>query len=86
MPNKYIPALPKWHVTVFDDATKSFNSSFCHNYQDINKVFGLELTPEMVWRIRTRKRVDENPFDGRKGCKQGSSFLSRYGHIQIVKV
>jgi hypothetical protein len=86
MPNKYIPAVPKWVVTVFDDSTKTFTSRNCHNCGDINKVFGLELTPEMVWRIRTRKRVDESPWDGRKGCKQNNSFLSRYGHIQILKI
>jgi len=81
----YVRSLPKWIVTVFDDETKQFRTRKCHNCADINKTFGLELTPEKVWRIRTRGRVDENPFDGRLGCKQNSSFLARYGHICIVK-
>ena len=70
----------KWNVTVFDKDTNTFKRDKCVSVNDINEKFGLKLNSDYVMRIRTKYRADMDMK------KKASSFLARYGHIQIEKI
>tara|TARA_R110001592_G_C13069027_1_gene741634 strand:+ start:750 stop:1124 length:375 start_codon:yes stop_codon:yes gene_type:complete len=70
----------KWDVTVFDKDTNTFKRDKCVSVSDINEKFGLNLNSDYVKRIRTKYRADMDMK------KKGSSFLARWGHVQIEKI
>lgn len=70
----------KWAITMYDKDTGVMKSGKFCTIPQANEQLGLNLTNDIVYRIRTLKRVDTN-----KRQKE-NSFLSRYGHIKIDKI
>ena len=70
----------KWDVTIFDKDTNTFKKGKCTTVNHINEMFGLKLNSDYVKRISTKYRADMDMK------KKGSSFLARWGHIQIQKI
>ena len=70
----------KWEITMFDKDSGQFKNGKFSTIPQLNQEMGLNLTNDIVYRLRTHKRVDES-----KRNKE-NSFLSKYGHIKIDKI
>lgn len=69
----------KWAVD-FTEGDSVIKSGKYVSIQDINDKEGLNLTGDIVWRLRTGNRVDTTQKN------KDNSFLSRYGHLKINKI
>lgn len=69
-----------WEVRMFEKETNTFREGKCCSVKDINQKFNLNLSNDMVRRIRTKYRADMSMRN------KENSFLARYGHIQINKI
>lgn len=70
----------KWSITLFDKESNSFKEGKYTTIKDMNEGMGLKLTGDIVWRLTTGKRVDTTKRN------KDNSFISRYGHIKLVKI
>lgn len=70
----------KWDITMYDKETGEMKSGKFSSIKEINDTFGLELNNDIVYRLRTLKRVDTDKKH------KGNSFLGKYGHIKIDKI
>jgi hypothetical protein len=70
----------KWLITMYDKNSGEMKSGKFSSIKEINEEYGLNLTNDIVYRLRTLKRVDTSKRN------KGNSFLSRYGHIKIDKI
>ena len=70
----------KWQIVIFDKENLEMRSGKFCTVKELNESMGLNLTPEFIWRLTTKKRVDEQRRNGL------NSFLSRYAHIKIDKI
>jgi hypothetical protein len=71
---------PKWRVYCYDQEQKRIRTGDFASIGQINREWDMNLTYDIVRRIRTGFRVDE------KMRNKENSFLSRWGHIKIEKV
>ena len=70
----------KWEVIVFDKETNSFKSGKFPTKEKIVEDLGLDLSPDQIYRLVSGARVDQDK------TKKKSSFLAKFGHIQIKKI
>ena len=68
----------KWSVIMFKDG--NWSSGKFSTVAEMNKIMGLGLSGDQVYRLTTGSRVDEKKRNGK------NSFLARYGHIKIEKI
>ena len=70
----------KWSVIMYDKSSGEMKSGKFSSIKELNEAFKLELNNDIVYRLRTLKRVDTSKKH------KDNSFLGRYGHIKIDKI
>jgi hypothetical protein len=72
--------LNKWEVIVFDKETNTFKTGKYPTKEKLIEDLGLEISPDQIYRLVSGARVDKEK------TKKKSSFLNKWGHIQIKKI
>ena len=70
----------KWEIIIFDIETNSFQSGKFPTKEKLIEEFNLDISPDQIYRLVSGARVDKEK------TKKNSSFLSKWGHIQIKKI
>ena len=70
----------KWKLVMYDKHTKTFREGKYCSIPHLNKELNLNLTSDIVMRLRTHYRTDTTMKHGE------GSFLAKYGHIQLTKI
>ena len=71
---------PKWRVYCYDQEQKKIKTGDFASIRQINCEWDLNLTYDIMRRIRTGFRVDD------KMRNKDNSFLARWGHLKIEKI
>jgi len=70
----------KWEVIIFDKESNSFHSGKYPTKEKLIEDLSLDISPDQIYRLVSGARVDKDK------TKKNSSFLSKFGHIQIKKI
>lgn len=70
----------KYEVVIFDKEKHVFNNYKCINLEDFNKQTNLDISYDILKRIKTKKRVDMTMKH------KDNSFLAKYGHITVKPI
>tara|TARA_R100000951_G_scaffold115716_1_gene124733 strand:+ start:4823 stop:5134 length:312 start_codon:yes stop_codon:yes gene_type:complete len=70
----------KWEAIVFDKDTNSFSSGKYPTKEKLIEDLSLDISPDQIYRLVSGARVDKEK------TKKKSSFLTKFGHIQITKI
>ena len=70
----------KWEIIMYDKESNRIKTGKFSSKEQMIAEMKLDLSPDHIYRLSSGKKVDET-----KRLKD-SSFLEKYGHIQITKI
>lgn len=70
----------KWECILYDKDSGTIKQGKFPTKEKLIEGMELDISPDIIYRIYSGNKVDTNK------TKKDSSFLSKYGHIKIVKL